>query len=174
MTEQVAGEGRAEALISLGGNVGDVRRTLDEAVALFCDGEDVRLVARSSDYRTPPWGVTDQPAFVNLALVVATRLSPRRLLERALAVEARLGRDRAQGLRWGPRPVDIDLIAYDQAVVDEPDLHLPHPRLAERGFVLAPLAEIAPDRLIGGTRIAELLSRIDAAGIEKLAPRDDV
>ena len=73
----------AEALLALGGNVGDVRRTLDEAVALFCDGEEVRLVARSSDYRTPPWGVTDQPAFVNCCLRIGTSLTPRALLARA-------------------------------------------------------------------------------------------
>ncbi|MFY0100226.1 2-amino-4-hydroxy-6-hydroxymethyldihydropteridine diphosphokinase, partial [Acinetobacter baumannii] len=77
-------------------------------------------------------------------LVVETGLAPRALLERALAVEARLGRDRTQGRRWGPRPVDIDLIAYGDVSLDEPDLHLPHPRLKERAFVLVPLAEIAP------------------------------
>src|ERR1700686_1041967 len=103
----------AEALVGLGGNVGCVRTTLDRAVAALCDGREVRLVARSSDYRTPPWGVTDQPAFVNLGLVVETALSPRALLARALAVEAALGRDRAKERRWGPRTVDIDLIAYD-------------------------------------------------------------
>ncbi|QCI66491.1 2-amino-4-hydroxy-6-hydroxymethyldihydropteridine diphosphokinase [Phreatobacter stygius] len=165
-----------EALVSLGGNVGDVRATLDRAVQLFCDGVEVRLVARSSDYMTPPWGVTDQPAFVNLCLVVKTALSPRRLLERALAVEATLGRDRARALRWGPRPVDIDLIAYGDVSLDEPDLHLPHPRLRERAFVLVPLAEIAPDRIIDGVSVGAMLGGIDAGGIdaggiERLPPR---
>jgi 2-amino-4-hydroxy-6-hydroxymethyldihydropteridine diphosphokinase len=160
----------AEALLALGGNVGDVRATLDRAVAMLCGGGRVRLVARSSDYRTPPWGVTDQPAFINLALVVETALSPRALLARALAVEAALGRDRAQERRWGPRTVDIDLIAYDDIAVDEPDLTLPHPRALERAFVLAPLAEIAPDRKISGTRISEALARLDGGGIERLPP----
>jgi 2-amino-4-hydroxy-6-hydroxymethyldihydropteridine diphosphokinase len=160
----------AEALLALGGNVGDVRATLDRAVAMLCGGGQVRLVARSSDYRTPPWGVTDQPAFINLALVVETALSPRALLARALAVEAALGRDRAQERRWGPRTVDIDLIAYDDIAVDEPDLTLPHPRALERAFVLAPLAEIAPDRKISGTRISEALARLDGGGIERLPP----
>jgi 2-amino-4-hydroxy-6-hydroxymethyldihydropteridine diphosphokinase len=160
----------AEALLALGGNVGDVRATLDRAVAMLCDGREVRLVARSSDYRTPPWGVTDQPAFVNLGLVVETALSPRALLARALKVEAALGRDRAKERRWGPRTVDIDLIAYDGIGVDEPDLTLPHPRALERAFVLAPLAEIAPDRMIAGTRIADALARLDGGGIERLPP----
>ena len=158
----------AEALLVLGGNVGDVRTTLDRAVAMLCDGRKVRLIARSSDYRTPPWGVTDQPAFINLGLVVEPALSPRALLAHALAVEAMLGRDRATASRWGPRTVDIDLIAYDDIAVDEPDLTLPHPRALERAFVLAPLAEIAPDRKIAGIKISDALARLDGGGIERL------
>src|SRR6266545_4163499 len=119
----------AEALLGLGGNVGDVRATLNEAVALFVDGKDVKLAARSSDYRTPPWGVTDQPPFVNLAIAVATTLSPRALLTRALNVERALDRDRTRERRWGPRTIDIDLLAYDDLTLDEPALTLPHPRL---------------------------------------------
>ena len=158
----------AEALVALGGNVGDVRATLDRAVAMLCDGRRVRLIARSSDYRTPPWGVTDQPDFVNLGLLIETALSPRALLARALEVEAALGRDRTKAPRWGPRTVDIDLIAYDDISVDEPDLTLPHPRALERAFVLAPLAEIAPDRMIAGVNISDALARLDRGGIERL------
>jgi 2-amino-4-hydroxy-6-hydroxymethyldihydropteridine diphosphokinase len=160
----------AEALLALGGNVGDVRATLDRAVAMLCDGRKVHLVARSSDYRTPPWGVTNQPAFINLGLVVETAFSPRALLARALEVEAALGRNRAEERRWGPRTVDIDLIAYDGVGIDEPDLTLPHPRALERAFVLAPLAEIAPDRKIAGITIADALARLDGGGIERLPP----
>src|SRR5437763_14215564 len=100
-----------EALLGLGGNVGDVRATLDEAVALFADGKYVKLTARSSDYRTPPWGVTDQPPYINCAIAVETTLPPRALLARALNVERVLGRDRSREQRWGPRTIDIDLIA---------------------------------------------------------------
>src|SRR5262245_19890298 len=128
-----------EALLGLGGNLGDVQSTLDQAVAVLCDGQDVRLIARSSDYRTPPWGVTDQPPFVNLALVVDTLLTPRALLDRALRVEAMFGRDRAREQRWGPRSLDIDIIAFDGLELNEAGLTLPHPRLFERAFVLAPL-----------------------------------
>jgi 2-amino-4-hydroxy-6-hydroxymethyldihydropteridine diphosphokinase len=161
----------AEALVAFGGNMGDVRATLDRAIAMFCDGVEVRLVARSSAYRTPPWGVTDQPAFVNLCVVVETSLAPRELLARALKVEAALGRQRSKEQRWGPRTVDIDLIGYDDLRIDEPDLTLPHPRALERAFVLAPLAEIAPDRLISGVKVADALARVERGGIEKLPPR---
>jgi 2-amino-4-hydroxy-6-hydroxymethyldihydropteridine diphosphokinase len=163
----------AEALVSLGGNVGDVRDTLERAVAMLCDGREVRLLARSSDYRTPPWGVADQPPFVNLCLAVATDLAPRALLARAQDVERALGRDRAGERRWGPRPVDIDLLAYDDLAVHDPALTLPHPHLFERAFVLVPLAEIVPDRTIAGVRIRDALARVETGGIEKLDRRAD-
>jgi 2-amino-4-hydroxy-6-hydroxymethyldihydropteridine diphosphokinase len=161
----------AEALIALGGNVGDVRSSFDRAIAMVCDGSVVRLAARSSDYRTPPWGVTDQPPFVNAVIAVATSLSPHGLFARAVAAERALGRERRHERRWGPRLIDLDLLAYDDLVLDDADLTLPHPRLFERAFVLVPLAEIAPDRVIAGTRVREALARVDASGIEKLAPR---
>jgi 2-amino-4-hydroxy-6-hydroxymethyldihydropteridine diphosphokinase len=161
----------AEALIALGGNVGDARATLDRAVAMFCDGDAVRLVARSSDYRTPPWGVEDQPPFINACLVVATTLAPRDLLARAQQVERAFGRDRAHERRWGPRTLDIDLLAYDDVTLAGPDLVLPHPHLFERAFVLVPLAEIAGGRRIAGVRVADALARLDASGIERLPPR---
>ncbi|HEY6994770.1 MAG TPA: 2-amino-4-hydroxy-6-hydroxymethyldihydropteridine diphosphokinase [Xanthobacteraceae bacterium] len=161
----------AEALVALGGNVGDVRATLDRAIAAFCDGGEVRMLARSADYRTPPWGIEDQPAFVNLCLALETDLPPRALLARAQAIERAFGRERAQERRWGPRPVDIDLIAYDDLTLDEPDLKLPHPRLFERAFVLVPLAEIAPEKVIAGIRVSDALARVDAEGVEKLPPQ---
>jgi 2-amino-4-hydroxy-6-hydroxymethyldihydropteridine diphosphokinase len=161
----------AEALIALGGNIGDVCATFDRAVELLCDGSDVRLIARSSDYRTPPWGVPDQPPFINSCLVVDTILAPRGLLDLARRIETMLGRNRANEQRWGPRTLDIDLIAYDDVTLDLPDLQLPHPRLFERAFVLLPLAEIAPERSIGGITVRDALARVDASGIEKLPMR---
>jgi 2-amino-4-hydroxy-6-hydroxymethyldihydropteridine diphosphokinase len=158
----------AEALLGLGGNVGDVRATLARAIAALCDGAEVRLLARSADYRTPPWGIEDQPAFVNACIAVETRLPPRALLERAQAIELALGRARVKEQRWGPRAIDIDLIAYDDLTVDEPGLELPHPRTLERAFVLVPLMEIAPDRMIAGIRVRDALARVDPAGVEKL------
>jgi 2-amino-4-hydroxy-6-hydroxymethyldihydropteridine diphosphokinase len=161
----------ADALIALGGNVGDVRATFDRAVALLCDGEAVRLLARSSDYRTPPWGVEDQPAFINACLRVATTLSPHQLLALARDIEARLGRHRDAEKRWGPRTIDVDLIAYEDVAIADQDLELPHPRLFERAFVLVPLAEIAADRVIAGIAVSDALARLDAGGIERLPPR---
>jgi 2-amino-4-hydroxy-6-hydroxymethyldihydropteridine diphosphokinase len=161
----------AEALLALGGNVGDVRGTLDRAVAALCEGSAVRLRACSADYRTPSWGVEDQPPFVNRCIAVATDLSPHALLALAQAVERALGRDRRNERRWGPRPLDIDLIAYDDLALQSPDLTLPHPRLFERAFVLVPLAEIAPGKTIGGRRICDALAAVDSRGIERLLPR---
>jgi 2-amino-4-hydroxy-6-hydroxymethyldihydropteridine diphosphokinase len=158
----------AQALLGLGGNVGDVRRNLDRAVELLCEDGRAKLTGRSSDYRTPPWGVEDQPAYVNRCIILETDLAPRALLERALAVERTLGRDRARERRWGPRPVDIDLLSYDDVTLDEPGLTLPHPHWAERAFVLVPLAEIAPEGVIGGISVRDALARVDAAGIERL------
>jgi 2-amino-4-hydroxy-6-hydroxymethyldihydropteridine diphosphokinase len=160
-----------EALIALGGNLGDVRDTLDRAITRFCDGKAVQLVARSSDYLTPPWGVINQPEFINCAIAVSTVLTPQALLKRAQVVEAAFGRDRAKETRWGPRILDIDLIVYDDVALATPELTLPHPRLLERAFVLLPLADIAPDRVIAGRRIRDALAKVNLAGIVKLPPR---
>ena len=159
------------AWLALGGNVGDSRIILDRAVKLLCDGFAVRLIARSSDYRTPPWGFKYQPPFINLCIAVETSLSPRELLAHAQAVELQLGRDRAHEKRWGPRTADIDIIAFDNLTIAELGLTVPHPRLFERAFVLLPLAEIAPDLAIGGRTVREAAAAQDTAGIERLPPR---
>jgi 2-amino-4-hydroxy-6-hydroxymethyldihydropteridine diphosphokinase len=161
----------AEAFIALGGNVGDVRSTFDQAIAMFCDGSAVQLRARSSDYRTPPWGVTDQAPFVNAVIAVTTSLEPHNLLARAEECERALGRHRERERRWGPRSIDIDLLAYDDLILIDRDLILPHPHLFERAFVLVPLAEIAPDREIAGITVRQALARVDAGGIKRLPPR---
>jgi 2-amino-4-hydroxy-6-hydroxymethyldihydropteridine diphosphokinase len=161
----------AEAFIALGGNVGDVRATFDQAVSLLCDDSEVRLVARSSDYRTPPWGVTDQPPFTNAVIAVSTTLAPHTLLTRAQACERALGRDRTKEQHWGPRTIDLDILTYDDLVLDDATLTLPHRHLFERAFVLVPLAEIAPDRVIAGIRVGDAVKRVDAAGIERLPGR---
>jgi 2-amino-4-hydroxy-6-hydroxymethyldihydropteridine diphosphokinase len=160
-----------EVLIALGGNVGEVRETFDRALKMLCDGGEVRLIARSSDYVTPPWGVEDQPPFVNRCAAIETSLTPHALLARAQDVERAFGRDRAKERRWGPRTLDIDLIAYDDVALNDADLMLPHPRLFERAFVLVPLNDIASNRAIAGVRVKDALARIDATGIERLPPR---
>ncbi len=155
----------AKAALSLGGNIGDVRATIAEALRLL-EVDGVRLVARSPDYRTRPWGKTDQPDFTNVSAVVETVLTPLLLLATCLDVERQLGRVRHE--RWGPRLIDIDLIAYDDVRMDTPELTLPHRHAHERGFVLIPLAEIAPDLLIGDRTVAELAARFANDPIEKL------
>jgi len=162
----------AQALLALGGNVGDVRASFEKAVAMLCDGAAVRFTARSSDYHTPPWGVTDQPPFINAVIAVVTSLSPRNLLSRALDVERALGRDRKHERRWGPRRIDIDLIAYDNVSLSDADLTLPHPHLFERAFVLVPLVEIEPDRVIGGRSVKEALAELSTEGIQRLPDID--
>jgi 2-amino-4-hydroxy-6-hydroxymethyldihydropteridine diphosphokinase len=160
----------AEALLALGGNIGDVRATFERAIAMLCGDGAVRLLARSSDYGTPPWGVTDQPAFINAVILVATSLEPHALLARAQSIEHALGRNRASEPRWGPRPIDIDVLTYGDIALHEPDLTLPHPRLFERAFVLVPLAEIASDRVVAGRRVRDALAAVKVSGIEKLPP----
>jgi 2-amino-4-hydroxy-6-hydroxymethyldihydropteridine diphosphokinase len=152
------------ALIGLGSNVGDKTGNIAQAIELLTAREEVRLVARSRLYRTPPWGKTDQDWFVNACIGIATALSPRELLGRCQAVENELGRVRRE--RWGPRVIDVDVLAYRDVVLDEPNLVVPHPRIAERAFVLVPLADIAPDLVIDGRTVTEHLGEIDRAGVE--------
>jgi 2-amino-4-hydroxy-6-hydroxymethyldihydropteridine diphosphokinase len=158
----------AHALIALGGNVGDVRATFRKAIANICGMTQAGLLARSSDYTTPPWGDVEQAPFINACIEIDTPLDPHALLFTLHKIEARFGRDRANEQRWGPRTLDLDLIAYDDISLERSELTLPHPRLFERAFVLVPLAEIAPDRVIGGRHVASTLAGLSTKGIERL------
>ena len=160
------------AFVAFGGNVGDARDTIARAIVQFCDGDRIRLIARSSEYRTPPWDKTDQAAFINACIAIDTGLTPLGLLDRAHEVERSFGRDRHKEERWGPRSLDIDLITYGEETLDDPKLTLPHPRLFERAFVLVPLNEIAPDAVIAGRSLREVLDRLDQSGIERLEPNN--
>ncbi len=158
----------ADVLIALGGNVGDVRDTFRKAIANICGMTQAGLNARSSDYATPPWGELQQARFVNACISIDTSLDPHALLFTLHKIEKKFGRDRASETRWGPRPLDLDMLAYDDMTIGKPELTLPHPRMFERAFVLVPLCEIAPDRMIGGRTPAEALARLSTDGIEKL------
>jgi 2-amino-4-hydroxy-6-hydroxymethyldihydropteridine diphosphokinase len=155
----------ADVLLGLGGNVGDAATTIAAALRRL-EEATVEILARSSLYRTAPWGKTDQPPFVNACAVARTELCPRTLLERILAVEIDLGR--RPGERWGPRTIDIDILDYAGRALDEPGLRLPHPRLTERAFVLVPLAEIVPDRIIAGRLVRDWAAAVDASGVTRL------
>jgi 2-amino-4-hydroxy-6-hydroxymethyldihydropteridine diphosphokinase len=145
------------AFIGLGSNLGDSRATLRQAIEALNWG-GVAVVSRSSVYETDPVGGPEgQPDFLNQVIEVDTTLTPRELWERCAAVETTLGRARDHEVRWGPRTIDIDVLLYGDETVDEPDLVIPHPRIAERGFVVIPLLEIAPDVRIPGLGLAAAL-----------------
>lgn len=156
-----------QACIGLGGNIGDVAATLRAALAAIDALPGTRLLRASRLYRTPAWGREDQPDFINAAAVVETALGPQALLEALLAIERAHGRVRdAEGGRWGPRTLDLDLLLHGGAVVDLPGLALPHPQLHARAFVLVPLAEVAPGAEVPGRgRVDALLAAVDASGI---------
>ena len=157
------------AYVGLGGNLGDVAATLAAAFDALAALPLTDLVARSSIYRSPAWGITDQPAFLNAVAALDTALEPAALLAELLRIERAAGRERIGALRWGPRTLDLDLLLYADAVIDQPGLRVPHPHLHERAFVLLPLAEIAPDAIVPGRgRVADLVVPVDADGIEAL------
>ena len=136
------------AYVALGANLGQREETLRRAVELLDATEHVDVLAVSELRETDPVGLVDQPRFLNGAAAIDTTLSARELLDTLLGVERTLGRVRSE--RWGPRIVDLDLLLYGDEIVDEPGLHVPHPRLHERRFALEPLAELDPDLEIPG------------------------
>jgi 2-amino-4-hydroxy-6-hydroxymethyldihydropteridine diphosphokinase len=146
------------AYVGLGANLGERETTIRRAVELLAETAGVAVVAVSTLRETDPVGYADQPRFLNGVAALETTLAPRALLERLLAVERELGRVRGEGPRFGPRTIDLDLLLHGDEVVDEPGLVVPHPRLAERQFVLEPLHELDPRlALPDGRRVSELL-----------------
>jgi 2-amino-4-hydroxy-6-hydroxymethyldihydropteridine diphosphokinase len=160
----VASDPVVEASLGLGGNIGDVAGSFIHALRSLVDAPDVKLRRVSSVYLTPPWGKLDQPSFLNMAVLVETDLPARTLLALCLEIEQNMGRRRLE--RWGPRTLDIDILTYGDAAIDEPDLKIPHPRIIERAFVLAPLAEIGPHLRIDDQEVARWLSIVDRSGIQ--------
>jgi len=160
----VASDRVVEASLGLGGNIGDVAGSFIRALRSLFDAPGVKLLRASSIYLTPPWGKLDQPSFLNMAVVVETELPARALLARCLEIEEKMGRRRLE--RWGPRTLDLDILTYGDAAIDEPDLKIPHPRITERAFVLAPLAEMAPRLRIADQEVAHWLALVDRVGVE--------
>jgi len=152
--------------LSLGSNLGDRRAALVAAIEAL-DWGTVTVVARSSVYETEPVDAPEgSPGFLNQVVAVDSELDARELWERCSAVEVALGRSRDLTVRNAPRTIDIDLLLHGDAVLDEPDLIVPHPRMAERAFVLVPLAEIAPDAVVPGAgRVADLAARVERSGV---------
>ena len=160
------------AVLSLGSNLGNRLETLQGAIDALEDTPGVRIKAVSPVYETQPWGVPadSQPSYFNAVVVLKTTLPPSSLLERAHAVEEAFNRVRDE--RWGPRTLDVDIVAYAEVVSDDPVLTLPHPRAHERAFVLAPWHDVEPEaQLPGRGPVAELLDAVTRNGVE---PRKDL
>jgi len=157
------------ALVGLGGNLGDAAATLRQAFQELDALPSTRLLRASRLYRSRAWGRTDQPDFINAVAMLETTLGARELLDAMLGIEHGAGRERHPDERWGPRTLDLDLLLYGDAVMDEPGLHVPHPHLHERAFALVPLVEIAPDAMIPGIGAARAaLAAMEPSGIEAL------
>ncbi|MFT3762003.1 MAG: 2-amino-4-hydroxy-6-hydroxymethyldihydropteridine diphosphokinase [Pseudoxanthomonas sp.] len=161
------------AFVGLGANLGDAAATLRSALRELDELPGTRRLRASRLYRTPAWGVEAQPDFVNAVAEVETALDARRLLDGLLGIERRHGRDRSREERWGPRTLDLDLLLYGDARLDEPGLRVPHPLMHRRAFVLLPLLEIAPDAAIPGfgpaRNAASALAAADLSNIAALS-----
>jgi 2-amino-4-hydroxy-6-hydroxymethyldihydropteridine diphosphokinase len=155
------------AVLGLGGNIGDPRSLMAAAIEHLSRESGIEVEAVSALYRTPPWGKTDQPPFLNAAVRIETTLQPMPLLMTVLKVEKALGRRR--GERWGPRTIDIDILLYGTIAVDQPGLRIPHPLLQKRAFALAPLVDVLPAAEVLGRPAKDWLAESDRAGMERLA-----
>ena len=152
------------AYIGLGSNLDSPGRQVETAIELLDEISDTQLIDRSSLYGSAAFGGVEQPDFVNAVAALLTKLSAVELLDQLQEIERVRGRERG-GVRWGPRVLDLDLLVYSNEVVEEPDLSVPHPGIAERNFVLLPLRELAPDLVIPG------LGRVDKIAVNEHEPR---
>jgi 2-amino-4-hydroxy-6-hydroxymethyldihydropteridine diphosphokinase len=154
---------RVRVGFGLGSNIGDRPDNIHRALRMLSERYIAQLEAVSRFYRTAPWGVLDQGDFANACAIGTTTLAPYALLAAVKTIEADMGR--APSRRWGPRLIDVDILFYGEVRLDDPELALPHKELFRRGFVLAPLAEIAPDLVLDGVRVAEAAQRADLTGL---------
>lgn len=160
-----------KSAIALGSNLGESQAILDSAVQLLDQTPGIELLAKSSWYRTKAVG-PPQPDYLNGCVLLQVQMSPQQLLATLLEIEAKFGRVRQE--RWGPRTLDLDLLLFDDIVLDTPHLQIPHPRIKERAFVLVPLAEIAPNWIepVSGNAIAQLLHKVDSSEVHRIIPTD--
>lgn len=155
------------AYLCLGGNLGDPRATMAAALRRIDSDRLTTVVRVSALFRTPPWGMLEQPPFLNAVAEISTRRSPRALLDLCLDTEVML--KRVRGERFGPRVIDIDILLYGERSVKEVGLEIPHPRMVARAFVLVPLADLAPDLTFRNVRVASYLTGLDSTGIEQIS-----
>lgn len=165
MINSVEGRKLAQCAIALGSNLGNSLQTLNLAVAVLAHTPNMQLTARSHWYQTKAVG-PPQPDYFNGCITLQTSLKPHSLLQTLLAIEQQFGRERRE--RWGPRTLDLDLLLFDDLILDSSTLQIPHPRMAERAFVLVPLAEIAAHWVepISGCAIADLVQKVDRAEVK--------
>lgn len=159
----------ADIYLGLGSNLGNRIEQLAQARNAI-ERKAGPIVATSSIYDTAPWGPVPQDNYLNQVIAISTALSPHDLLAVLHGIERGAGRDRENEIRYGPRPLDLDILIYGDRAVHKDGLAIPHPRIAERAFVLVPLVEIAPDIAISGTPVRELLGRVDTAGVHRYDP----
>jgi len=152
--------------LGLGSNLGDREAMLRAAISALAATPGVRVTAISSLYETPPWGPVPQGPYLNACIELDTTLPAREVLDLSLRIERDHGRERA--IRWGPRTLDIDVLLYGDAAIDEEGLIVPHPRMTERAFVLVPLAEIAPGLTVAGRSIDAILAEVETDDIRKV------
>ncbi len=155
-----------KAYLSLGSNIGDRQKNLNDAIKILRQRDQINVCAVSSFYETDPWGYEDQEAFLNIVVEVQTTLNPHELLKACQFVESELKRERL--IHWGPRTIDVDILTYDDYTSQSAELTVPHPRMTERGFVLVPLAELAPDLRVNNRSVSEWLDEVDQTGIRKI------
>lgn len=157
----------SKCAIALGSNLGDSLATLKTAIKSLANNPEISVKFHSSCYRTAPIG-PPQPDYINACAILQVQLTPQQLLETLLTIETQLGRVRRE--KWGPRTLDLDLLLFDQLILETPTLTLPHPRMIERAFVLVPLAEIAPNWVhpVVGKTMAQLVQAVDCSKVQKL------
>jgi len=164
-SEKVATTKPSLSAIALGSNLGDSQVILESAIRSLEQTPGITVQARSSWYKTAPVGGPSQPDYLNGCALLEVQLSPQKLLETLLGIEQDFGRVRQE--RWGARTLDLDVLLFDDLILETPDLQIPHPRMTQRAFVLVPLAEIAPDWVepVSGVRISQLVQRLDCSEV---------
>lgn len=155
----------SKAYLSLGSNLGDKIEYLLMAIEKINYIKGCKVTKKSKFYETLPWGYENQDTFINICLEIETNLSPQNLLENLQNIENEL--HRVRNIRWGPRTIDIDILLFDDIIVEDENLIIPHPRIKERAFVIIPLFEIFPQAIIEGENIEEILNNLDTQGIKE-------
>ncbi len=156
----------SKAYLGIGGNIGDRKANIQKALELLKQHDKINILKVSSIYETEPVGYAEQDWFYNIAAEIDTTLDPYELLEHCNKVEKELKRERL--IRWGPRTIDIDILLYEDVKLDESKLTIPHPRMAERAFVMIPLSEIAPDIKIESRSISDIINNLKGEKIRRV------